>query len=126
MVHFFKCSHTAHFWRDIFLLIFSVFSKTDRTEGISGPVFWILITETQKADEAACETTAHPVQEWDELCCTILVSGLVNQILKNLSIHFSADAFKTTIVTIKEMLWEEIADSDIALEPSGHHIKKEQ
>ncbi len=67
------------------------------------------------SSEAVHKATAHPGPE-----------GLVNQSLKNLenlSNNLSGECIKSTISTLREMVWAEIPSSDTVVKPSGCHIK---
>lgn len=74
--------------------------------------------------EAACEPTAHPGYKWDQLGWVIMVSGMFNHIWKNLSVNLHGDAVNTTVATLNQMLWADIAS--IAVKPCGCNIKGAQ
>lgn len=78
--------------------------------------------ESAVRDKGETETGAHKDQELDKLCETI-VTRLAVRILKDVPGHVSIHLI-TSIMTLKERLYDEVAHSDVGVELSGRHIEK--
>lgn len=78
--------------------------------------------ESAVCDKDTDEATVLIDRELEELCCA-LVQALVDKILEDLVVIVSSDTVNNIKLMLKEMLFAEVADSDIDVKTSGQRVK---